>query len=113
MTEERDRNSRRVLGDDAEQNLWRCLTHERLARYVFYRQFPINPYVVDFFCPARGTVVEIDETGDPQRVRYETMRRSALEALGYKVLWIDPSELAEDPEEVVRKVAERLEDEPE
>ena len=109
LTEERQRRPDNVLGEDEQQKLWRCLTHQRLAGYVFYRQFPINPYVVGFFCPARGTVVELDATGDPERVRYETQRRAAIEALGYKVLWIDPEELTAAPEEVVRRIIECLE----
>ncbi len=108
MTDEQHPTPEDVLGEVAQQKLWRCLTDRRLERYVFYRQFPINPYVVGFFCPARGTVVELDATGDPERVRYETQRRAALEALGYKVLWVDPGELTR-PEEVVRQVLECLE----
>lgn len=96
------------VGD--EDKLWRCLTHERLARYVFYRKFPINPYVVDFFCPARGVIVQLDATADPERLRYETQRRAALEALGYRVLWIEPDELRSVPEEVIRKVIDCLEE---
>lgn len=109
LTEEQQPGPQNVLGEDEQQKLWRCLTHQRLARYVFYRQFPINPYVVGFFCPARGTVVELDATGDPERVRYEIQRRAAIEALGYKVLWIVPEELTASPEEVVRRIIECLE----
>lgn len=112
MTDDQGPNSEDVLDDDEEQKLWRCLTHQRLSRYVFYRKFPINPYVVDFFCPARGIVVQLDATEDPERVRYETLRRAALEALGYRVLWIDPEELRRHPEEVVRSVAMCLEEDP-
>ena len=110
LANEQQPGSEDVLGEDEQQKLWRCLTDRRLERYVFYRQFPINPYVVGFFCPARGTVVELDATGDPERVRYETQRRAALEALGYKVLWIDLEELTASPDEVVRRVLERLEE---
>ena len=109
LTEERQPRPDNVLGEGEQQKLWRCLTHQRLAGYVFYRQVPINPYVVGFFCPARGTVVELDATGDPERVRYETQRRTAIEALGYKVLWIDPEKLTAAPEEVVRRIIECLE----
>ena len=38
------------------------------------------------------------------------MMKAALEALGYKVLWIDLEELTSSPEEVVRRVIERLEE---
>ncbi len=110
MTEERGPRPEDVLDEDEEQKLWRCLTHQRLSAYAFYRKFPINPYVVDFFCSARGVVVQLDATVDPERVRYEIQRRAALEALGFKVLWIDPEDLASSPEEVVGTVMKCLEE---
>lgn len=42
-----------------EYRLWLML-RQRPDGLKFRRQHPIGPYVVDFYCPARRVVVEID-----------------------------------------------------
>ena len=45
---------------DAEQLLWSCLRRKQLHGVQFYRQKPIGPYIVDFFAPAVGLIIEVD-----------------------------------------------------
>tara|TARA_R110000782_G_scaffold268047_2_gene364038 strand:- start:20523 stop:20930 length:408 start_codon:yes stop_codon:yes gene_type:complete len=53
---------------EAEKRLWRCLSHSQLDAHKFRRQAVIGSYIADFFCPAKGLIVEIDgDTHDMQR----------------------------------------------
>ena len=45
---------------DAEQLLWERLRRKQLHGVQFYRQKPIGPYIVDFFAPGAGLIVEVD-----------------------------------------------------
>ena len=43
-----------------ERILWRALKELPIEGTHFRRQAPIGPYVVDFFCPAKRLIVELD-----------------------------------------------------
>jgi very-short-patch-repair endonuclease len=44
----------------AEAFLWHNLRNRKLVGLQFRRQRPIGPYIVDFYCPELGLVVEVD-----------------------------------------------------
>jgi very-short-patch-repair endonuclease len=72
---------------DAEFRLW-CELRNRGLGMKFRRQHPIGPYIVDFFCPAKNLVVEVDGeqhalNDHPER---EAQRTQWLEAQGYSVV---------------------------
>src|ERR1700756_3393892 len=43
-----------------ERALWRALKEVPVDGTHFRRQAPIGPYVVDFFCPAKHLIIELD-----------------------------------------------------
>ncbi len=45
---------------DAEQHLWQLLRRKQLHGVQFYRQKPIQSFIVDFYCPCARLVVELD-----------------------------------------------------
>ena len=50
----------RLNSTDAERRMWLLLRDRRLDGFKFRRQTPIGPYVVDFLCPAKNIVIELD-----------------------------------------------------
>lgn len=46
-----------------EQKLWRILRNRGIGNAKFRRQFPIGPYVVDFYCLKSNLVIELDGSG--------------------------------------------------
>ena len=50
----------RARQTEAESLLWYVLRDRRLCGLKFRRQFPIEPYIVDFACVEKRFVVEID-----------------------------------------------------
>jgi very-short-patch-repair endonuclease len=51
-----------------EAKLWAYLSRSQLNGYKFRRQHVIGNCIVDFFCPAKGLIVEVDgDTHDPHR----------------------------------------------
>lgn len=45
---------------EPEKRLWMALRNSRLAGFKFRRQDVIGQRIVDFFCPVRGMVIEVD-----------------------------------------------------
>ncbi len=45
---------------EAEKRLWRHLSGTRMSGLKFRRQATIGNRIVDFFCPAKGLIVEVD-----------------------------------------------------
>ncbi len=45
---------------EAEKRLWRYLSRSQLGGYKFRRQKIRKSRIFDFFCPAKGLIVEID-----------------------------------------------------
>ena len=72
----------------AELRLWQRLRKPGLEGLRFRRQTPIGPYIVDFFCPERTLIVEVD--GDQhgfERGEVRDLRRDVwLSERGYRVL---------------------------
>ncbi|BCM18401.1 endonuclease domain-containing protein [Mesorhizobium sp. J8] len=78
---------------DAELKLWNEIRAHRLMGLSFRRQMPIAGYIVDFACPARKLIVELDgsQHASPEVAAADAVRDAKLEALGWTILrfWND------------------------
>lgn len=78
---------------DAEAKLWNELRAHRLMGMSFRRQMPIDGYIVDFACPSRKLIVEIDgsQHADDANALADEIRSAKLRALGWHILrfWND------------------------
>jgi very-short-patch-repair endonuclease len=81
--------------------LWSRLRASRLG-FKFRRQTVIAPFIVDFFCPAIGLVIEVD--GRTHRGEADAIRDAALAAKGFKVLRFSNADIALDIEQVLRTI---------
>lgn len=57
---------------EPEKRFWRCVSNSQLGGFKFRRQQVIGYFIVDFFCPSRGLIVEID--GDTHDQPYDARR---------------------------------------
>ncbi len=78
---------------DAELKLWNEIRAHRLMELSFRRQMPIGGYIVDFACPAKKLIVEVDgfQHGNADTAEADLVRTQKLEALGWIILrfWND------------------------
>ncbi len=72
----------------AEIILWSKLKGKQLNGLKFRRQYGINNYVVDFYCPELRLAIELDGDvhGYNSRITYDKQRQRDIEKLGIKVL---------------------------
>jgi very-short-patch-repair endonuclease len=68
---------------EPEKRLWRSLSASQLG-VKFRRQAVIGSYIVDFLCPAKALIVEVD--GDTHDVDVDRYRDQTLRQLGYHVM---------------------------
>ncbi|MDD5388922.1 MAG: endonuclease domain-containing protein [Gallionellaceae bacterium] len=76
---------------EAEQKLWYRLRRKQINGWQFYRQKPLGPYIVDFYCPAAALVVELDggQHFEPENLEADRKRDAYLAGLGLRVLRFD------------------------
>ena len=89
-----------------ERILWRALKELPLEGPHFRRQAPIGPYIVDFFCPAKRPIIELDgghHNEDEVAVR-DLERQRWLENEGYRVIRFWNSEITADLTAVLERI---------
>ena len=67
-----------------EKRLWRHLSNSQFGGYKFRRQALIPPFAADFFCPAKGLIVEVDgETPEADRKRDALLARRGFTTIRF------------------------------
>ena len=94
---------------EPERRLWNELRGSRLSGFKFRRQVVIGCRIVDFFCPAKGLVIEVDgDTHDPvaDADRDLAMRRD----LGFATLRFTNHQVMRNLDGVLEKLTSVLEE---
>jgi very-short-patch-repair endonuclease len=104
-TLKRARRLRRGM-TDPEVMLWTRLKGRFEDRPVFRRQFPIGPFVLDFYCPAAKLVVEVDGFWhfDHRGMARDERRDRWLRAQGLEIVRIGAGKVLADADEVAQGV---------
>ncbi len=91
----------RKAGNLSEVLLWVQLKKKQLCGLDFDRQKIIGNYIVDFYCPSRKTVIEIDGDTHNEKAEYDTQRDDYLKSLGLEVIHILDADIKNNMEEVL------------
>lgn len=76
--------------------------------YQFPRQKPLRNYIVDFFCPRRSLVIEIDGSTHKGKEREDKVRQDYLESIGLIVLRFGDGEVKRNTQGVVDRICQVL-----
>jgi very-short-patch-repair endonuclease len=89
-----------------ERTLWRALKELPIEGTHFRRQAPIGRYVVDFLCPAKRLVIELDggHHNDDATVKCDSERQAWLEREGYRVIRFWNSDVTGDLNAVLERI---------
>jgi very-short-patch-repair endonuclease len=76
----------------------------------FYRQKPIGRYIVDFYAPAAGLVVELDggQHFDAAGMAADAMRDAYLRKMGLRVLRFDDGQMLRETDAVVEVIWQEI-----
>ena len=91
---------------EAEKTLWSKIRGRQLKGHQFYRQKPIGNFIVDFYCPKRNLVIELDggqhytEEGKAK----DSLRDKYLEDMGLHVPRFSDKDIFENLRGVVEQI---------
>ena len=96
----------------AEIHLWQELKRDRLKRYDFHRQKPIDNYILDFFCYELMLAIEVDGLTHQWEEVFEKdqKKENRMNELGISVLRFDDNEVLNDMDNVLRVIEGFMED---
>jgi very-short-patch-repair endonuclease len=91
---------------DGERILWNRLRAKQIGGVQFYRQKPIGNYIVDFYGPKVGLVIEIDGSQHREEVKAEKdrARDACMEKEGLKVLRFNSREVLKETDSVMEVI---------
>lgn len=88
-----------------EKVVWINLRRRQLG-YRFLRQYSVDHFVIDFYCPELKLAVEID--GDvhdiPEQKKYDSERQKYLEEFGIRFIRIQNEEFLGNPNKAFQKI---------
>jgi len=110
-----NRNSKQKSRDlrnkqtEAERILWERLRNKHTG-YHFYRQKPVGDYIVDFYCPKKKLIVEVDGANHftNEGKENDKARDDIMVALGFLVLRFSNMKVLKNTDKVVEKIAEKI-----
>lgn len=73
---------------DEESLLWQRLRAKRFCQFKFYCQKVIGNYIVDFICPAKKLIIELDgsQHNEGFQIKYDEARTTFLTQQGFRVI---------------------------
>jgi very-short-patch-repair endonuclease len=93
-----------------ETRLWSRLRARQLQGLKFRRQHGIGPYIVDFYCPERSLVIEVDGAShaDADQIPKDQLRDRYFQSLGLHVIRYINDDILKNLDGVLENLAERL-----
>lgn len=88
-----------------ERVLWSHLRAGRLHGLKFRRQYPVGPYVCDFYCTAATLAVEIDGRVHETKAAEDRTRDAYLASQGIRTLRVSASWISTDIDAVLGLIA--------
>lgn len=100
----------RLRMTEAEQRLWFRLRRKQLHGVQFYRQKPLGDYIVDFYAPAAGLVVEVDGSQhlEDAAMLADAQRTAVLRNMGLHVLRFDNRQVLLETDAVIERIWELI-----
>jgi very-short-patch-repair endonuclease len=108
-----EKTKRRMLRKNmpqAEVILWTKLKDKGLKSYKFRRQYSVDKFVIDFYCPKLKLAIEVD--GDSHFLEdadiRDRERQSIIESYGITFLRFTNREIRENIDGVLGKILEHI-----
>jgi very-short-patch-repair endonuclease len=96
----------RIEPTEPEKLLWRRLSRSQLGGYKFRRQAVLEPFIADFFCPAKGLVVELD--GETHLHETDSLRDAQMAKQGFVTLRFTNADIRSNMEGVLITILDTL-----
>jgi very-short-patch-repair endonuclease len=96
---------------EAEIILWSKLSRKKVLGHKFRRQYSVDQYVIDFYCPELKLAIEVD--GDshimPGAEEQDKARQEYIEAYGIRFLRFTNPDICDNLDGVCQSIYEEIE----
>ena len=90
---------------EAENKLWEIVRAKKLG-VKFRRQQVIDSFIVDFYCPEKRLIIEIDGDIHKGKKEYDKIREKILKSRRLKIMRLKNSDVLNNITEVKNKIIE-------
>ncbi len=106
------RRELRADSTTAERILWKELRNNKLAGRKFKRQYSIDRYIIDFYCPSEKLAIELDGEVHfkPEAIEQDAARTAFINSLGVKVIRFENVYVIKNLEYVLSTIIANFED---
>ncbi len=94
-----------------EKLLWNSLRKKQVADTRFLRQYSVDKFVVDFYCPELHLAIEIDgptHFESEEKIEYDKARQIHIERFNIKFLRYTDDKVKNNFEEVIKEIEEEV-----
>ena len=93
-----------------EKILWTHLRKRQALGCKFRRQYSVDHFVIDFYCPELKLAVELDGNVHeiPEQKEYDVARQKYLEEFGIKFIRITNEEFLGNPNKAFSKIEKKI-----
>ncbi len=108
-SEQEKRRSLRKNMTHCEKIVWLNLRKRQLG-YRFLRQYSVDHFVIDFYCPDLKLAIEVDGAShnDPEQKKYDIQRQKYLEEFNIKFVRIKDEEFLGNPNKAFMKIEDTI-----
>jgi very-short-patch-repair endonuclease len=109
-----EKQKRRTLRNNStlgEKLLWSCIRHKQLCGERFLREYSVDQFVIDFYCPNLHLAIEIDgptHFENENAIEYDKARQKYLETFHIKFLRFPDDEVKINLEKVLAIIKEEV-----
>ena len=109
----RRRAFRRSLSK-AEAVLWTCFSRKQMKGFKFRRQYSVNQYVIDFYCPELKLAIEVDGDSHFNDIseKYDKERQKFIESFGIRFLRFTNINIYDNIDGVLQTIHEWIKENP-
>ena len=111
LTEKEKRRILRKNTTASEKIVWTYLRRKQILNERFLRQFSVEYYVLDFYCPRLRLAIEIDGDShfiNQDAIDYDKKRQAYIENLGIEFLRFRNEEVFADNDAVINTITQKV-----
>ena len=108
-SEQEKRRSLRKNMTYCEKIVWLNLRKRQLG-FRFLRQYSVDHFVIDFYCPDLKLAIEVDGAShnDPEQKKYDIQRQKYLEEFNIKFVRIKDEEFLGNPNKAFMRIEDTI-----
>ena len=100
--------SNRKEQTDAEKLLWFHLRRKQILGMKFRRQYPVDNYILDFYCHEKRIAIELDGSQHLQNREYDEKRTRLLQKYDIQTIRFWDNEVLQNIEGILQVISEKL-----